>query len=93
VVVQSLLIEGVVKARRFTGTCGCALYRTPQKESLLLLAIRHKLEAVADQLCEVLGADISNVSAADSDGNTPLWVALRSRQESIASKLVRGLHF
>ena len=57
---------------------------------MLLLAIRHKLESVADQLCEVLGADISSVSAADSNGNTPLWVALRSRQENIASKLVRG---
>ena len=63
--------------------------RTPQNESLLLLAIRHKLETVADKLCEMLGTDISAISADDNSGNTPLWVALRSRQESIASKLVR----
>lgn len=63
------------------------IVRTPQNESLLLLAIRHKLESVADQLCELLGSAVSSVPA--TDGNTPLWVALRSRQESIASKLVR----
>ena len=59
--------------------------RTPQNENLLLLAIKHRLEAVADQLCEVLGTELSS---ADSKGNSPLWVALRSRQEDIASKLV-----
>lgn len=59
--------------------------RTPQNESLLLLAVKHKLEVVADHLCEVLGAELSS---ADSKGNSPLWVALRSRQENIASKLV-----
>lgn len=65
-------------------------FRTPRNESLLLLAIRHKLERVADQLCELLGSDISTMSAAaGGGGNTPLWVALRSRQLSIASKLVR----
>lgn len=63
------------------------LHRTPQNESLLLLAIKHKLEVVADHLCEVLGTELSS---ADSKGNSPLWVALRSRQETIASKLVRS---
>ena len=43
-----------------------------------------------DHLCEVLGADLSII---DGKGNSPLWVALRSRQESIASKLVRGQSF
>ena len=60
--------------------------RTPQNESLLLLSIRHQLEAVVDQLCE-LGSDLS---LADKNGNSPLWVALRSRQEMVATKLVRG---
>lgn len=64
--------------------------RTPQNESLLLLAVKHKLEVVADHLCEVLGSDLSSL---DRQGNSPLWVALRSRQETIASKLVRiGLY-
>ena len=59
-------------------------YRTPQNETLLLIAIRHQLEKVADKLCE-MGVDLS---MADTQGNSPLWVALRSRQETIATKLV-----
>ena len=59
--------------------------RTAQNETMLLLAIRHQLEPVADRLCD-LGAE---VGVADSSGNSPLWVALRSRQKSIAAKLVR----
>ena len=59
--------------------------RTSQNETLLLVAIRHQLESVADRLCD-LGAEVGVV---DSSGNSPLWVALRSRQETIASKLVR----
>lgn len=39
---------------------------------------------MADRLCD-LGAE---VGVADVDGNSPLWVALRSGQESIAAKLV-----
>lgn len=50
------------------------------------MAIKHKLEGVADHLCEVLGTELSSK---DGQGNSPLWVALRSRQEAIASKLVR----
>jgi hypothetical protein len=50
-----------------------------------VLSVKHKLEVVADHLCEVLGSELS---LADSEGNSPLWVALRSRQETIASKLV-----
>ena len=59
-------------------------FRTPQNETLLLIAIRHQLEKVADKLCE-MGVDLS---MADTQGNSPLWVALRSRQETIATKLV-----
>ena len=58
--------------------------RTPQNETHLLIAIRHRLEDVADRLCE-MGVDLS---MADTQGNSPLWVALRSRQETIATKLV-----
>ena len=61
--------------------------RTPENETHLLIAIRHQLERVADKLCE-MGIDLS---AADTQGNSPLWVALRSRQETIATKLV-SLH-
>lgn len=71
------------------GTCTSQVcfipLRTPQNESLLLLAVKHKLEMVADHLCEVLGSELS---VADSKGNSPIWVALRSRQETIAAKLV-----
>ena len=61
------------------------LYRTSKNETLLLVAIKHKLEPVADRLCD-LGAE---ASVADANGNSSLWVALRSQQESIAAKLVR----
>lgn len=54
---------------------------------MLLVAIKHQLEPVADRLCD-LGAE---VGVADANGNSPLWIALRSRQESIAAKLV-GYH-
>ncbi len=62
----------------------CLFPRTPQNESLLILALRHQLEDVADRLCE-LGVDVNQ---ADSEGNSPLWVALRSKQEAVAAKLV-----
>ena len=52
------------------------------------MAIKHQLEPVADRLCD-LGAE---VGVADAAGNSPLWVALRSRQESIAAKLVRYMY-
>ena len=55
-----------------------------QNETLLLVAIRHQLEEVADRLCDIG----SEVGVADASGNSPLWVALRSRQEAIACKLV-----
>ena len=64
--------------------CVVVAYRTPQNETHLLNAIRHRLEDVADRLCE-MGVDLS---MADTQGNSPLWVALRSRQETIATKLV-----
>ncbi len=63
------------------------LLRTPENESLLILALRHQLEDVADRLCE-LGVDVNQ---ADSGGNSPLWVALRSKQEAVAAKLVQSL--
>ena len=60
-------------------------YRTADNETLLHLSIRHQLDVVVDRLC-AMGADLS---ANDKKGNSPLWMALRSRQESCASKLVR----
>ena len=67
-------------------SCTCLhILRTSNNETLLLVAIKHQLEPVADRLCD-LGAE---VGVADAAGNSPLWVALRSRQESIAAKLVR----
>lgn len=66
---------------------GC--FRTPQNETQLLIAIRHRLEDVADRLCE-MGVDLS---MADTQGNSPLWVALRSRQETIATKLVGDTYY
>lgn len=51
----------------------------------MILSICHQLETVVDQLCG-MGAELG---VTDLDGNSPLWVALRSRQESTAAKLVR----
>lgn len=59
-------------------------FRTAENETLLLLAIRHQLHSVVDRLCS-MGADLS---VSDRKGNSPLWVALRSRQETCAAKLV-----
>ena len=39
---------------------------------------------MVDHLCE-MGVELHTV---DQEGNGPLWVALRSRQENIAAKLV-----
>ena len=39
---------------------------------------------MVDHLCE-MGVELNTV---DQEGNGPLWVALRSRQENIAAKLV-----
>ena len=60
------------------------LHRGLHGESLLILSICHQLESVVDHLCE-MGVDLNTV---DQEGNGPLWVALRSRQENIAAKLV-----
>ena len=49
-----------------------------------MLAIRHQLHQVVERLCG-MGADLS---VSDRRGNSPLWVALRSRQETCAEKLV-----
>ena len=58
--------------------------RTADNETLLVLAIRHQLHTVVDKLCD-MGADLS---ISDRKGNSPLWVALRSRQDTCAQKLV-----
>ncbi len=62
----------------------CALPRTGADDSFLIMALRHGLEDVAYRMCE-LGADVNQ---ADTKGNSPLWVALRSNQEAVAAKLV-----
>ena len=63
-------------------------FRTADNETLLLLAIRHQLHPVVDKLCD-MGADLS---ICDCKGNSPLWVALRSRQEACAAKLVNKIY-
>lgn len=63
----------------------CTPLRTGDNDSFLIMALRHQLEDVADRMCE-LGADVNQT---DSEGNSPLWVALRSKQEAVAAKLVR----
>ena len=52
--------------------------------SPLLMAIRLQLDPVVDSLCK-RGAD---VNSGDENGNTPVWIALKSRQMDIASTLV-----
>ena len=53
-------------------------------ESYLVLAIKHQLQPLVKSLCEK-GVDLGTV---DRTGSVPLWVALRSKQENIASMLV-----
>lgn len=60
------------------------MYRTPQNENLLVLSIRHRLEDVADRLCE-MGVDVNQT---DQHGDPPLWIALCSKQEAVATRLV-----
>ena len=59
-------------------------YRTVDNESYLVLAIKHQLQSLVKCLCEK-GVDLGTP---DTNGNVPLWVALRSKQENIASMLV-----
>ena len=57
---------------------------TKENMSPLLMAIRLQLEPVVDSLCK-RGAD---ENSSDENGNTPLWIALKSRQMDIATTLV-----
>lgn len=59
--------------------------RTAEGESPLQLAIHCRLGEVVDALC-VRGVDMS---ALDIRGSCPLWAALDSGQEDVASILVR----
>ncbi len=52
--------------------------------SPILMAIHLQLEPVVDALCK-RGTD---VNGSDENGNTPLWIALKSRQLDIAATLV-----
>lgn len=60
-------------------------FRTAESESPLQLAIHCRLIDVVEALC-VRGVDMS---APDRLGNCPLWAALDSDQDNIASVLVR----
>ncbi|XP_033101064.1 rabankyrin-5-like isoform X2 [Anneissia japonica] len=59
--------------------------KTKAGETPLQLAIRRHLPVVVDALC-VRGA---NMNTPDDDGNPPLWMALETGQEDVASTLVR----
>lgn len=58
---------------------------TGEQESPLQLAIHCRLPSVVDSLC-TLGVSFSSP---DTKGDPPLWTALESEQEEIASVLVR----
>lgn len=59
--------------------------KTMDNVTPLQLAIKHKVGAVVEALCK-RGADMS---VKDENNNCPLWVALDSGEEDIASTLVR----
>jgi hypothetical protein len=59
--------------------------RTTDNETPLQLGIKCHLPDVVDTLCR-RGVD---VSVLDANNNCPLWVALETGQENIASILVR----
>lgn len=60
--------------------------RTHEGETALQLAISNQLPLVVDAIC-TRGADMSVVN---DSGDPPLWLALDSNLEDIASTLVRG---
>lgn len=59
-------------------------FRTQEGETALQLAISHQLPLVVDAIC-TRGADMSVVN---DSGDPPLWLALASNLEDIASTLV-----
>ena len=58
--------------------------RTKDNQTCLELAIKRHLVAVVDQLCKQGAA----VNETDDNGDCPLWQALDTGQEDIASLLV-----
>lgn len=58
--------------------------KTVDNESYLVLAIKHQLQPLVKCLCEKR----VELGMPDTSGNVPLWVALRSKQENIASMLI-----
>ena len=58
--------------------------RTKENKTPLQLAIQCRLQPVVDALCKK-GADLNSC---DEKNNCPLWVALKSGQQDIASTLV-----
>ena len=78
-----LLVILVVKL--FAIRCFLLQRRTKENMSPLLMAIRLQLEPVVDALCK-RGVD---VNSSDENGNTPIWIALKSRQMDTAATLVR----
>ena len=61
------------------------LCRTKDGQTCLELAIKRHLPVVVDNLCQC-GANMNTVN---SDGDCPLWIALETGQEDIASTLVK----
>ena len=60
------------------------MFRTKENKTALQLAIQCHLQPVVDALCKK-GADLNSC---DEKNNCPLWVALKSGQQDIASTLV-----
>ena len=60
-------------------------FQSPNGDSCLMLAIKRHLPAVVDTLCR-RGADMSQT---DKNNNFPLWVALETGQEDVASILIK----
>jgi ankyrin repeat protein len=58
---------------------------TPDGEPSLLLAVKHQLVSVVEELC----AKGSDVNIVDKEGNCILWTALQMENEDIASILVQ----
>ena len=66
--------------------CLRTVARTEDNRTCLELAIKRHLVAVVDQMCKH-GAAVNEV---DETGDCPLWQALDTGQEDIASVLVGG---
>ncbi len=87
------LERGDERASLFLLDGGAEIHRpAPSGESPLVLAVRRNLPNVLEALCR-RGANMEENNAGPGRQPCPLWLALQSGNEDLASVLVRLIHF